>query len=160
MRNILSILTIMGVIFIFTGCYSKGHLLRYNDHYSYDKNIIKIKSKLGLEPNEQIAILLKEASLILKDKGYKYFTPQIAFPIYLTDFDSVIKYCYPKQYGLEDKCARFDRGYITIQFKGMEKDFQTPTWSIAQVLNDKQIQELTKDIKEKAVYVEMSQMRK
>jgi len=153
MKNILSTLTIIGVIFIFTGCYSKGHLLRYNDHYSYDKNIIKIKSKLGLETNEQIAILLK-------DKGYKYFRPQFAFPIYLTDFDSVIKYCYPKQYGLEDKCPRFDRGYITIQFKGMEKNFQTPSWSIKQVLNDKQIQELTKDIKEKAVYVEMSQMRK
>lgn len=47
-----------------------------------------------------------------------------------------------------------------MKLTGMKRNFKLPTWSIEQVLNDKQIQELTKDIKEKAVYVEMSQMRK
>lgn len=159
MKSILSILTFTIAVFIFTGCMNKGHLLRYNDQYSYDKNVIEIKSKLDLEPNEQIAILLKEGSLILKDKGYEYFRT-IDFPYYLTNFDSVVEYCYPKQYGLEDKCPRFDRGYIKMKLTGMKRHFKLPTWSIEQVLNDKQIQELTQDIKDKAVYVEMSEMRK
>lgn len=162
--------SIFFISIVLTGCASSGPELRYNDDYSSTKNIIEVKSKLDLESDQRLAVLLKESAKLLNARGYEYFKIHQTTGIlgkrkngispFVTDFESLLNYCYPKQYGLENKCIGYDRGYSYLKVIGIKKNLLIPTWSVQQVLSDKKIVDLTKNIKNEAVFVKMLQMEK
>lgn len=105
---------------------------------------------------QKLAVVLKKAAEVFKEKGYKYFyIEKQGFPSILTDIKSVDSYCFPEHNGFhvkETKSTSLENGKCSLEvmkqkqkivsltfFPLKEVLLNQPTWSVEEILNDKNI---------------------
>lgn len=151
MRNILSFMVMMSVLFMLSGCSQKQPSPTYIKTKYLDDNQTVMKTSvmthiylkslykysLGINSKGALLAVANEA----KKHGYPYFAlinsnvnNLEGFPI--TNYQALLKYCYPNVKDFELKCKQF----IHIESAEMEAVFFkekmlfVPLWSVEEVL--------------------------
>lgn len=85
--------------------------------------------------------LFKAAATKLKEKGYSNFilmnkrdnsvskyNQSNKVPFILTDFDSLMEYCFPTENGIQQKKCRIN--YPNLKFQAINQTLSVPTWKV------------------------------
>lgn len=147
-------LTILLTI-LFSGCAKnkpKYELIKYNESkvvlfWNEEDKTLRGKIMFSEEDMKNLSVQKKQEYLFkavankLKEKGYSNFilmnkrdnsiskyNKSNKVPFILTDFDSLMEYCFPTQSGIQKNKCRIS--YPNLKFQATNQNFSVPTWKV------------------------------
>lgn len=140
---------------VFSGCANKKikyKLIEYKESkvvlfWNEEDKTLRGKIMFSKEDMKNLSIrtkqeyLFKAAANKLKEKGYSNFmvltkrddsiskyNKSNKVPFILTDFDSLMEYCYPTMSSIQQKKCRI--GYPNLRFQAINQTLSVPTWRV------------------------------
>jgi len=150
-------LLILSILFaiLFSGCAKnkpRYELIKYKESkvvlfWNEEDKTLRGKIMFTEEDMKNLSIrtkqeyLFKAVALKLKEKGYSNFilmnkrdnsiskyNKSNKVPFILTDFNSLMEYCYPTEAGLQQKKCRIN--YPNLKFQAINQTLSVPTWKV------------------------------
>lgn len=106
---------------------------------------LKIFTMEESDPKIKFDMLIKAAAKDYKKRGVEYFSLSTLVSSnnayvnsgmnhLITNSKDTMDYCFPNAFGLEKKCKPLENEKIVLYFRGEQKDYFRPQWSVKEVL--------------------------